>query len=1129
MSFLLRLIKWFILTMVFSSRGTGLNLYPFGSDTGDGTLKVKDDHTSQRISTPEFPFFGRNFTGLHVNENGIIFFGAVSSDKSPSTFPLRDKVYAAAPYWADVFTERGGNIWYRLTSDNVTMYAITRDIKRAFPRYNEFTSSWAVIVTWDGVTFFSATDAYRRQKNTFQVIMTSNGNMSFVAYLYKKLVWTTGTLNGGNQSGLGGKPAKVGFSYGDWYHEIEDSGTKNVLTLTKNTNCGQPGVFFFRVDGAHEIDDQICDSKESISLYPSPKAIQSGNNIRIRGLCYRPQSDFFCDFGEVRIAKAYRLSDSEVMCSVPFITTKMEMVISFYSSKREFHLSKVFILDPVDFTKTYVTLKKYPAAWTPSNRVKIVWDPAELALDQPVTIQIITLVLNPFGIVQARATITVIKEQENTGNAEFNLPYLANESKDERLRRNQLQMVLVESLVNEGYNTYTVKQWIWSDLFLLTNKYAAGKSCLLWKRLQTVNTSQLEGHNSAAPCPKTVRQLLADEGRFTSYDVYHHRDVFSCYLDKIPSSASSDKSRRPECCYDRDGEITRAPTRVVANQTKSQNTAASVFIEFREHFTPYLDCCVFAADTDACSAYNTLGISVNGSSYIPPNIGALFGDPHFITLDGVEYTFNGYGEYTILNVNNAEFLLQGRMQPLPGGQGVKSPATGFTAFAMMQTGSSRIQVQRDKSQPFVLLIDGEQTIIEFGRELQAWGVSIRNTSRGEHLRLVIAFICGITVYIEDAAVLQVAVTVPVEFKGKTKGLLGFWNDNTNEEYLLPNGDFFSTVSTMSQVHHSFGQQWTVTRNESLFTYGPGRNHADYFISGYIPTFMEAYNPVLNKMKAGLRKRALKICEQSFQCVFDIAVTGRVDIGKDTMEFQKWLLKMKRNLQDEGCNAILRLDKGSVQTNITKPGVIAHYFNCNEGYVLFGQNTISCRDGAWDGSAPRCYRASIGCKPLDASLPNGSFHGDGNKFGDRYTFDCDATFVLVGNREVICGKDGVWSGIVPTCKRRNCSQLTVENAHVIAEKDGVLVISCNEGYSLTGPGKINCENGSLNGTFPSCIREKSSTAHARQEAFTTVLIIAVVVSFVALLIIAITICLVCKHRRLNGKEEARAGKIRSAEC
>ena len=37
----------------------------------------------------------------------------------------------------------------------------------------------------------------------------------------------------------------------------------------------------------------------------------------------------------------------------------------------------------------------------------------------------------------------------------------------------------------------------------------------------------------------------------------------------------------------------------------------------------YLECCVFAADTDACSAYKTLGIFANGSSYIPPNIGKL--------------------------------------------------------------------------------------------------------------------------------------------------------------------------------------------------------------------------------------------------------------------------------------------------------------------------------------------------------------------------------------------------------------------------------------------------------------------------------------------------------------------------
>ena len=50
---------------------------------------------------------------------------------------------------------------------------------------------------------------------------------------------------------------------------------------------------------------------------------------------------------------------------------------------------------------------------------------------------------------------------------------------------------------------------------------------------------------------------------------------------------------------------------------------------------------------------------------------------------------------------------------------------------------------------------------------------------------------------------------------------------------------------------------------------------------------------------------------------------------------------------------------------------------------------------------------------------------------------------------------------------------MENAHVIAGEDGLMVISCNEEYSLIGPGKINCENGLLNETFPSCTRGKQT--------------------------------------------------------
>lgn len=74
------------------------------------------------------------------------------------------------------------------------------------------------------------------------------------------------------------------------------------------------------------------------------------------------------------------------------------------------------------------------------------------------------------------------------------------------------------------------------------------------------------------------------------------------------------------------------------------------------------------------------------------SVATSFGDPHIVTLDHVEYTFNGYGEYQILRVSGPEFSLQGRMQPLITEDGVKSNATVYKAFAMKEEGSDLIQV-----------------------------------------------------------------------------------------------------------------------------------------------------------------------------------------------------------------------------------------------------------------------------------------------------------------------------------------------------------------------------------------------------------------------------------------------------
>jgi hypothetical protein len=34
------------------------------------------------------------------------------------------------------------------------------------------------------------------------------------------------------------------------------------------------------------------------------------------------------------------------------------------------------------------------------------------------------------------------------------------------------------------------------------------------------------------------------------------------------------------------------------------------------------------------------------------------GDPHFVTLDGLEFTFNGFGEFVFLKVSQINFQVQ---------------------------------------------------------------------------------------------------------------------------------------------------------------------------------------------------------------------------------------------------------------------------------------------------------------------------------------------------------------------------------------------------------------------------------------------------------------------------------------
>lgn len=68
--------------------------------------------------------------------------------------------------------------------------------------------------------------------------------------------------------------------------------------------------------------------------------------------------------------------------------------------------------------------------------------------------------------------------------------------------------------------------------------------------------------------------------------------------------------------------------------------------------------------------------------------GWLWGDPHFVTLDGQNYTFNGLGEYVMVDARDGFFQLQARTRLAKGG----GTATVFSAAVAKERESSSVQV-----------------------------------------------------------------------------------------------------------------------------------------------------------------------------------------------------------------------------------------------------------------------------------------------------------------------------------------------------------------------------------------------------------------------------------------------------
>jgi len=154
-------------------------------------MEGNDDYYTSVIPLPfAFDFYGTTYTEFYINNNGNVSFSNPYSTFTPSGFPVND-FPMLAPFWADVDTRSGGQVFYKMEPSRVT-------------------------VIWNAVGYFSN---HTDKLNTFELVFTNGwdpvvGAGYNVAFSYGDMQWTTGDASGG-ENGFGGVPTTVGLNKGD--------------------------------------------------------------------------------------------------------------------------------------------------------------------------------------------------------------------------------------------------------------------------------------------------------------------------------------------------------------------------------------------------------------------------------------------------------------------------------------------------------------------------------------------------------------------------------------------------------------------------------------------------------------------------------------------------------------------------------------------------------------------------------------------------------------------------------------------------------------------------------------------------------------------------------------------------
>lgn len=179
-----------------------------------------------------------------------------------------------------------------------------------------------------------------------------------------------------------------------------------------------------------------------------------------------------------------------------------------------------------------------------------------------------------------------------------------------------------------------------------------------------------------------------------------------------------------------------------------------------------------------------------------------------MSLDGHKFTFNGHGEFILLqSLDNSDLMLQARMvEPehtnRTGFDFEDEGGTVITAVVVRHAYSDTVQFELINHKLVTLVNGDEINFNELGEQefRNVTLTSIDNTTASAELNT------GITITVKEIDVLlEASIIVTDTYYDKTEGLLGSYNTDTSDDLIPRNSSIpLSLNATVREIHYKFG-------------------------------------------------------------------------------------------------------------------------------------------------------------------------------------------------------------------------------------------------------------------------------------------------------------------------------------